>query len=96
VATSRLIRQYVSKGFAYIAILVILSVAGFIITLDILKYGLGIDLTQKEREHIRRNGTARNKNNRKRRKPRKVIRLRRTNKIAPLPQSQKPKTQVKF
>jgi len=54
VATSLLIRQYVSKGFAYIAILVLIATAGFIIVLDILKYGFGIDPVCEEREQIRR------------------------------------------
>jgi choline-glycine betaine transporter len=85
VATSLLIRQYVSKGFAYIAIIVIITAASFIIILDILKYGFGIDLAQKERDRIRHKRASHNKNNRKTRMPQKAIRLRRMNKIVYLP-----------
>jgi hypothetical protein len=54
VATSLLIRQYISKGFAYIAIIVLASTAAFIIILDILKYVFGIDPVRGERDRIRR------------------------------------------
>ncbi|CAF1380989.1 unnamed protein product [Adineta steineri] len=49
-----IIYQIVSKSFAYIAILAMISVAIFIIVMDILKYGFGIDLTRREVEQIRR------------------------------------------
>ena len=52
-APSLLIRQYISKGFAYIAILVLLSTAAFIFILDVLKYGFGIDPVREERERMR-------------------------------------------
>ncbi len=53
-ATGIIIRQYVSKTFGYVAIIALSTVAGFVIIMDILKYGFGIDPVQKERELIRR------------------------------------------
>ena len=53
-ATSIIIRQYIAKGFAYIAIIAMSTVVGFVIVLDILKYGFGIDPVHEERELIRR------------------------------------------
>lgn len=53
VSTNLLIHQYVSKGFAYIAIIILVATAGFIIVLDILKYGFDIDPVREERERMR-------------------------------------------
>jgi hypothetical protein len=58
VASSIIIRQYVSKAFGYIAIIAISVVAGFVIIMDILKYVFGIDPVQPERELIRRRRAA--------------------------------------
>ncbi len=69
VATSLLIRQYVSKGFAYIAILVLIATAGFIIVLDILKYGFSIDPICEERERIRRKRALSKRKNHDKSKP---------------------------
>lgn len=44
------ILQAVAKSFASIAILIIISVAIFIVVMDILTYCFGIDLTRRERE----------------------------------------------
>jgi hypothetical protein len=54
--TSTKIKIYriVSKSFAYVAILVMISFAMFIIIMDILKYCFGIDLTREEAERFRR------------------------------------------
>ena len=62
-STGLVVRQYVSKSFAYIAITVLCFTAIFIITMDILKYGFGIDPVHEERERAksRRN----NRQNRK-------------------------------
>jgi hypothetical protein len=48
-----IVRQYVSKSFAAIAIGMICSVMVFIITLDVLKYVFHIDVSRKELEGIR-------------------------------------------
>ena len=53
VATSRVVRQAVAKSFGYIAITAIVVVAGFIVVMDVLKYGFGIDPVEEERERIR-------------------------------------------
>ena len=43
-----------SKSVAYIAIIAIVSVATFIVVMDILKYCFGIDPVEEERQRIRR------------------------------------------
>jgi hypothetical protein len=48
------IYKIVSKSFAYIAIIALISVAMFIIIMDVLKYCFGIDPVHEERERIRR------------------------------------------
>ena len=48
------ILQIVSKSFAYISILAISSVALFVIIMDVLKYGFGIDPVETERKKIQR------------------------------------------
>ena len=54
VVRSIVIRQYVSKSFGYVVIIALCTVLGFIIIMDILKYGFGIDPVHKDREFIRR------------------------------------------
>src|SRR5271155_4830901 len=54
VPTRTIIRQIVTKSVGYIAILFLIGVAGFIIVMDVLKYGFGIDPTKDELERIRR------------------------------------------
>ncbi|UJR19602.1 hypothetical protein I4U23_022736 [Adineta vaga] len=63
VATRIIIYRIVAKSFAYIAILAMITVALFVIIMDILKYRFGIDPTRREIEQIRR------KKQIKRRKP---------------------------
>jgi hypothetical protein len=53
-ATKIKIFQRVSKSFALIAIIVIISVAMFIIIMDILKYWFGINPTRQDLKRIRR------------------------------------------
>jgi hypothetical protein len=53
VARFIIVRQYVSKSFASIAIVIIYSVIIFIIVLDVLKYVFHIDVSHKELEKIR-------------------------------------------
>ncbi|CAF0918198.1 unnamed protein product [Adineta steineri] len=53
-ATKIIIYKIISKSFAYIAIIAMVSVMIFIIVMDVLKYFFGIDLTREEREQIRR------------------------------------------
>ena len=53
VATRIKIYQIASKSFAYIAIIALLSVAMFIVIMDILKYCFGIGPVREERERLR-------------------------------------------
>ena len=53
-STKTVMFQTVSKSFAYIAIIAMALVVTFIITLDILKYGFGIDPARDELERSRR------------------------------------------
>lgn len=64
VASSVVVRQYVSKSFAFIAIIAISLVAGFILIMDILKYGFGIDPVREEREFLQRRHAASQQNSR--------------------------------
>jgi hypothetical protein len=57
------IYQIISKSFAYVAILAIITVAMVIIIMDILKYYFGIDPTREDLERLRREKRA------KKRKP---------------------------
>lgn len=45
-ATKVIIYQIISKSFAYIAIIAMITVATFIVVMDILKYYFGIDPTR--------------------------------------------------
>ncbi|CAF1400193.1 unnamed protein product [Adineta ricciae] len=62
-ATKIVIYKTVSKSVSYIAIIAMITVAAFVIIMDILKYCFGIDPTREELEHIRREKRA------KKRKP---------------------------
>jgi len=63
IKTKRLIiSTIVSKSFAYIAILVMVITAMFIVIMDILKYCFGIDPTRKDLERIRRKKRAKKRN----------------------------------
>jgi hypothetical protein len=53
-ATKIIIYKIVSKSFAYVAIIAMTVVAMFVMIMDILKYGFGIDLTREELERYRR------------------------------------------
>jgi hypothetical protein len=59
----------VSKSFAYIAIIAMITVAMFIFIMDILKYCFGIDPTREDLERIRR------KKQLKKRKPPVILRF---------------------
>ncbi|UJR18357.1 hypothetical protein I4U23_005260 [Adineta vaga] len=48
-----IIFKMISKSFSYIAIIAMITVALFIIIMDILKYGFGIDPVAEERKRIR-------------------------------------------
>jgi hypothetical protein len=63
IATRIKIYKIVSKSFAYVAIIAMISVVMFIIIMDILKYCFGIDPTHGDLERIRREKRA------KKRKP---------------------------
>jgi hypothetical protein len=62
-ATKIEIYKAVSKSFAYVAIIAIISVGVFIVIMDILKHCFGIDPVHKERERVQRRKRA------KKRKP---------------------------
>jgi hypothetical protein len=53
-ATKIIIYKIVSKSFAYVAIIAMISVAMFVVIMDILKYCFGIDPVHEERVQIRR------------------------------------------
>jgi hypothetical protein len=46
------VRQPISKSFATVAIIIMLSTAIFIITMDVVKYYFGIDLTREEFKRV--------------------------------------------
>jgi hypothetical protein len=62
-ATQTIVRQTMSKSFAFIAILAMIILVIFIISMDVLKYVFGIDTVDEERERIRKKKPA------KKRKP---------------------------
>ena len=45
-----MLRQRLSKSFAYIAIIAMVLVAALIVTMDVLKYGFGIDPVKDEQQ----------------------------------------------
>ena len=45
-------KQILSKSFAFIAIIAIIAVYAFVTTMDILKYGFGIDPVDRERQRM--------------------------------------------
>ncbi|CAF1343882.1 unnamed protein product [Adineta ricciae] len=53
IETHVIVRQYVTKSFTFITILIISIAAGFIVVLDVLKYLFRMDVTWRERQHIR-------------------------------------------
>lgn len=59
IATKIVILQAVSKTFAYVAIIAMICVVLFIVIMDILKYGFGIDPVREERERLQREREAR-------------------------------------
>lgn len=48
-STGHVVRQYIAKSFAYVAIIALVLVAVFFFTLDVLKYVFGIDPVRKDR-----------------------------------------------
>ena len=64
-STKTVLFQTVSKSFAYVAIIFLVAIVAFIIIMDILKYGFGIDPVKHERERLRREKA----NKRARRRP---------------------------
>ena len=54
VSTKLVTLQFVSKSFGYIAIIFLLIVISFVVIMDVLKYGFGIDPAKHELERIRR------------------------------------------
>jgi hypothetical protein len=53
-ASSIVVRQMACKSFGYIAIFALTTVFMFVVIMDVLKYGFGIDPTREELERIRR------------------------------------------
>ena len=54
ISTGLVIRRTVSKSCGYIGIIFLVGVVSFIVIMDVLKYGFGIDPTKDELERIRR------------------------------------------
>ena len=46
-ASSMAVKQAVSRSFASVAIVALICVAIFIVTMDVLKYGFGVDPTER-------------------------------------------------
>jgi hypothetical protein len=83
--TSILLRQYVSKTFGYVGIIALSVVVSFVVIMDILKYGFGIDPVQEERDLTRRRRALLRQKDRETRDPQSTLRLRRENKVSPQP-----------
>ena len=64
IATKLIVIQFISKSFAYIAIIFLIAVVGFVVIMDVLKYGFGIDPTKHELERIRREKARKRKQHR--------------------------------
>ena len=47
-ASSMAVKQAVSRSFAFVAIVALICVAIFIVTMDVLKYGFGVDPTERQ------------------------------------------------
>jgi hypothetical protein len=60
-ANQLVVKQAVCRSFSYIAIMAIISLATFIITMDIMKYAFKIDPVIKERQRIRQTKEMKNK-----------------------------------
>ena len=60
-ATKIKVLRVVSKSFAFVAILAMVSVVLFVVIMDILKYGFGIDPVREERERLRRERRAKHR-----------------------------------
>ena len=71
-ANKIVVRQTISKSFAYIAIIAIISVAIVIVTMDVLKYCFGIDPVGPTRAELQ--AAKRKKYKKKRKKPPKIVR----------------------
>ncbi len=54
IASQTVIYKTISKSFAYVAITAMASVVMFVIIMDIMKYGFGIDVAYQELKRIRR------------------------------------------
>lgn len=54
VSTRTVVLRKISKSFAYVVIIFLVSVVAFFVIMDILKYGFGIDPAKEERERLRR------------------------------------------
>ena len=50
--SARILRERLCKSFAYIAIIAMVTLALLIVTLDVLKYGFGIDPVKEEFERM--------------------------------------------
>ena len=48
------VREALSKSFAYVAVCALIGVALFIVVMDVLKYGFGIDTAREDRERLQR------------------------------------------
>jgi len=74
-ATNIIVRQYMSRSFAYIAILAMCSGVSFIIVLDILHYVFHIDVAKQEREKIQKERILQNRKAIRSKEPRIALRF---------------------
>jgi hypothetical protein len=73
--SSHVARQYIAKGIGYIAIIAIVTLAGIVIIMDIVKYVFGIDAVRRERDQIRRGRALLERRNQDQQKARRSQRL---------------------
>jgi hypothetical protein len=73
--TSHVARRYIAKGIGYIAIIALVTLAGFVIIMDILKYVFGIDAVRRERDQTRRGRALLERRNQNQQKTRRSQRL---------------------
>ena len=70
-STALVVREVLSKSFAYIAITAITAVFVFVIVMDVMKYVFKIDPVDRERRLIMLEQEKRQKKKNRRKKPRK-------------------------
>ena len=70
-ATATAVKQAVSRSFAFVGIVALVTVLTFIVTMDVLKYGFGVDPVDLPAERARRGRQGQNG----KRRPRTIVRF---------------------